>query len=95
MAVREITPPAAGRNRRAKHPFKADEVKEAIKMLKAGKTPGVGPFTGEGDTGIKEARSASQSLVRHVAQVEPDLNVGTRAWEDEDGNCFAVLRIKD
>lgn len=93
MAVRELTAPLSSRSRKPKHPFNEEEVKQSVKMLKDGKTPGVGPF--EGDNGLKEARSAAQSLARHIAVVEPDLSLGTRAWEDETGKCFAILRVKD
>ena len=92
MAIRSLTPPATSRSRKAKYPFSESEVKEAIKMLKDGKTPGVGPY--EGETALKEARSASQSLVRHIKNVEPDLEVGTKAWEDGDGEAFAVVKLK-
>jgi hypothetical protein len=92
MAVRELTAPASSRSRKPKYPFTDAEVKSAIKSLKDGKTPGVGPY--EGDTALKEARSASQSLVRHVKAVEPDMDVGTKAWEDESGDAFAILRLR-
>jgi hypothetical protein len=64
-------------------------------MLNEDKTPGVGPFDGE--NGLRDARSAAQALVRLVGQSDPDLDgsVGTRAWEDEDGDAFAILRIRD
>lgn len=91
MAVRELTPPVSSRSRKPKYPYSDAEVKEAVKMLKAGKTPGVGPY--EGDAALREARSAAQSLVRYVKQAEPDLDVGTKAWENEDG-AFAVLRVR-
>lgn len=93
MAVRELTAPLSSRSRKPKHPFTDAEVKESVKMLEGGKTPGVGPF--EGENGLREARSAAQSLGRHIAVIKPDLNIGTRAWEDEDGKCFAILRVKD
>jgi hypothetical protein len=92
MAVRELTAPTRS-TRKPKYPFNKDEVASAIKMLKAGKTPGVGPY--EGENAIREARSASQSLVRHVNAVEPDLALGTKAWTDEDGDAFAIVRVKD
>jgi hypothetical protein len=93
MAIRELTAPASSRTRRAKYPFTPTEVKEAVKLLKAGKTPGVGPY--EGETALKEARSASQSLVRHVKAVEPDMDVGTKAWEDaESGDAYAILKLR-
>lgn len=92
MAVRELTPPISSRSRKPKYPYSEKEVKEAVTMLKAGKTPGVGPY--EGENAIREARSAAQSLVRYVKNVEPDLDVGTKAWEDENGDAFAILRIR-
>lgn len=92
MPIRELTAPTRN-TRKAKYPFSADEVKQAIKMLKSGKTPGVGPY--EGDNALKEARSASQSLVRHIQAVEPDLNVGTKAWTDDNGDGLAIVRLKD
>lgn len=93
MAVRELTAPTRS-TRKPKYPFTKAEVAEAVKMLKAGKTPGVGPY--EGDDAIREARSASQSLVRYVNAVEPDLVLGTKAWTDpESGDAFAVIRVKD
>jgi hypothetical protein len=92
MAVRELTAPASSRSRKPKYPFTEKEVKEAVTMLKAGKTPGVGPY--EGETALREARSAAQSLVRHVGIAEPDLDVGTKAWEDESGDAYAILRVR-
>jgi len=92
MAIRELTPPVSNRSRKPKYPFTEKEVKDAIAMLKAGKTPGVGPY--EGENAIREARSAAQSLVRHVTNQEPDLDVGTRAWEDDNGDAFAVLKLR-
>lgn len=89
MAVRELTAPAGGRSRKSKYPFSTKEVDEAVKMLKANKTPGVGPYAE-----IREARSAAQSLVRHINAVEKDLTISTRAWEDGD-ECFAILRLRD
>lgn len=93
MAVRELTAPARSRTRKAKYPFTDVEVKEAVKLLRAGKTPGVGPY--EGDNAIREARSAAQSLVRHIAAAEPDLTVGTRAWETDNGEASAIVVLKD
>lgn len=93
MAVRELTPPASSRSRKAKYPFSDKEVAESIKMLDAGKTPGVGPY--EGENALREARSAAQSLIRHIKMVKPDLDLGTRAWEDGEGDAFAIVRIKD
>lgn len=92
MAIRELTAPTRS-TRKPKYPFSKDEVAGAVKMLKAGKTPGVGPY--EGDNAIREARSAAQSLVRHVQAVEPDLVLGTKAWTDDNGDAFAVVRVKD
>lgn len=91
MAVRALTAPASARSRRAKYPFTDAEVKEAVKMLKEGKTPGVGPY--EGETALREARSAGQSLVRHIVTAQPDLDgqIGTKAWEDEEG-AFCILK---
>lgn len=92
MAIRELTPPVSNRSRKPKYPFSDKEVKDAVAMLKSGKYPGVGPY--EGENALREARSAAQSLIRHVKAAEPDLNIGTRAWEDENGDAFAVLRLK-
>lgn len=92
MAIRELTAPTRS-TRKPKYPFTKDEVTSAVKMLKAGKTPGVGPY--EGEQAIREARSASQSLVRHIQAVEPDLQLGTKAWTDENGDAFAIVRVKD
>jgi len=95
MAVRELTAPARGRTRKSKYPFKEAEVKQATEMLKKGKTPGVGPY--EGEAALREARSAGQSLVRYVTTAEPDLagRVGTKAWEDDEGDAYCLLKIKD
>lgn len=90
MAIRELSAPVTNRRRKPKYPYTEAEVAEAVKMLKAGKTPGVGPY--KGDNGIREARSAAQSLIRHVKSAEPDLDIGTRAWTDEKGESFAILR---
>jgi hypothetical protein len=92
MPIRELTAPTRN-TRKAKYPFNSKEVQDAIKMVKAGKTPGVGPY--DGDNAIKEARSASQSLVRHMQAVEPDLSLGTKAWTDDEGDAFAIVRLKD
>jgi hypothetical protein len=92
MAVRELTAPATSRTRKAKYPYTEAEVKEAVKMLKAGKTPGVGPY--EGENAIREARSAAQALVRLVTATDGSLDVGTRAWEDDEGDAYAILRIR-
>lgn len=93
MAIRELTPPATSRSRKAKYPFTDKEVADAIKMLKAGKTPGVGPY--EGETALREARSAGQSLVRHVtvADASFDGRIGTKAWEDDEG-AFCILKLR-
>jgi len=91
MAIRELKAPVSSRSRKPKYPYTDAEVADAVKLLKAGKTPGVGPY--EGDAALREARSAAQSLVRYVKNVEPDLDVGTKAWENEDG-AFAILRIR-
>ena len=95
MAVRELKAPATSRSRKGRHPYTEAEVTQATKMLNDGKTPGVGPF--EGENAIREARSAAQALVRLVERADTDLEgqVGTRAWEDEDGEAFAILRIRD
>ena len=95
MAVRELKAPATSRTRKSKHPFTEKEVQDAAKMLNDGKTPGVGPY--EGENAIREARSAAQALTRLVVAADSDLEgqVGTRAWEDEDGEAFAILRIRD
>lgn len=92
MAIREMTRPPQARTRKAKYPFSEAEVKQAIQMLKAGKTPGVGPY--EGDAAIREARSASQSLVRHINASDPSLKLGTRAWVDGD-EASAIVVLKD
>ena len=93
MAIREVTPPARGRTRKAKYPFSNAEIESAVKMLKAGKTPGVGPY--EGENALREARSAAQSLVRFIGNAEPSLNVGTRAWEDDNGQASGCVILKD
>lgn len=93
MAVRELQAPATSRTRKPKYPFSEKEVEQAVKMLKDGKTPGVGPY--EGEDAIRQARTAAQSLSRYVKNIEPDMVLGTKAWEDEDGKCFAVLRVKE
>lgn len=94
MAVRSLTAPPSSRSRKSKYPFTAAEVKEAIKMLSDGKTPGVGPY--EGDTALREARSAGQSLVRHITTAQPDLEgqIGTKAWEDDEG-AYCILKMRD
>lgn len=94
MAVRELTAPASSRSRRAKYPFDSKEVEQAVKMLKDGKTPGVGPY--EGETALREARSAGQSLVRHIVTAQPDLDgkIGTKAWEDDEG-AYCILKIRN
>lgn len=92
MAIRELNAPTRS-TRKPKYPFTKDEVTAAVKMLKAGKTPGVGPY--EGDNAIREARSAAQSLVRHVQSVEPDMPLGTKAWTDENDEAYAIIRVKD
>lgn len=92
MAIRELKAPVSSRTRKPKYPYSEAEVTDAVKMLKAGKTPGVGPY--EGDAALREARSAAQSLVRYVKNAEPDLDVGTKAWETEDGEAFAILRVR-
>jgi hypothetical protein len=95
MAIRELTKPKRASTRKPKYPFDSKEVEQAVKMLKASKTPGVGPY--EGENAIREARSASQSLVRHIVAAEPDLDgrVGTSAWEDENGDAFAIVKLRD
>ena len=98
MAVRELKAPATSRSRKSRHPFTEKEVQDAAKMLNDGKTPGVGPYEGEDqEKALREARSAAQALTRLVVQADPDLEgtVGTRAWCDEDGDAFAILRIRD
>lgn len=92
MAVRELEAPVASRSRKSKYPYTDAEVKAAVKMLESGKTPGIGPY--EGEKALREARSAAQALIRLAKQVNPDLDVGTRAWEDDDGDAFAVLRVR-
>lgn len=94
MAIRELTAPTTVRSRKSKYPFTDAEVKQAVEMLKKGKTPGVGPY--EGETALREARSAGQSLVRHVVTAEPDLDgrVGTKAWEDDEG-AHCLLKLRD
>lgn len=90
MAIREINAPSVRRTSTPR--FKADEVKQAVKMLKEGKTPGVGPF--EGEKAIREARSSAQSLLRACQEVAPDLDLGTRSWSDEKGEAFGIVRVK-
>lgn len=94
MAIRELNAPTTSRSRKSKYPFDAKEVAQAVKMLGEGKTPGVGPY--EGETALREARSAGQSLVRHVTIEQPDLDgrVGTKAWEDADG-AYCILKLRD
>ena len=77
MAVRDITAPVTSRSRKPKYPFSDKEVQDAIKMLKGGKTPGVGPY--EGENALREARSAGQSLVRHVVTVDPSFGSRLRS----------------
>ncbi len=93
MAIRELTPPATARSRKAKYPFSDAEVKQATELLGKGKTPGVGPY--EGETALREARSAGQSLVRHIVAAQPDLDgkIGTKAWEDDEG-AFCILKMR-
>lgn len=93
MAIREITAPVTARSRKSKYPFSEAEVKQASDMLGKGKTPGVGPY--EGDTALREARSAGQSLVRHITTAQPDLagQIGTKAWETDEG-AFCILKLK-
>jgi hypothetical protein len=95
MPVRDIKAPLAGRSRKSKYPYTEAEVNQAVKLLNDGKTPGVGPF--EGENGLRDARSAAQALVRHVEAADPDLEgeIGTKAWEDDDGDAFAVVRIRE
>lgn len=91
MAVKAMTAPLQARTRKAKYPFTEAEVKDAAKLLGEGKTPGVGPY--EGEDAIREARSAGQSLIRHVQAQFPDLDdLGTRAWEDDNGDAYAIVR---
>lgn len=95
MAVRELTaPPRQRGKRKPKYPFTKAEIDKAIDMLEKGKSPGVGPY--EGESAPKEARSAIQSLVRHVKEVKPDMVLGTRAWEDaeNEGDWLALCYVK-
>lgn len=94
MAIRELTAPVGSRTRKSKYPYTPAEVKQASEMLTKGKTPGVGPY--EGDAALREARSAGQSLVRHIVQANPDLDgrIGTKAWEDDEG-AHCLLKLRD
>ena len=94
MAIKAMNAPLTSRSRKAKYPYTEAEVKEAAKLLGEGKTPGVGPY--EGENALREARSAAQSLIRHVQAKNPELdNLGSRAWEDENGDAFAIVRVRD
>jgi hypothetical protein len=94
MGIKAMNAPLQSRSRRAKYPYTEAEVKEAAKLLNEGKTPGVGPY--EGENALREARSAAQSLIRHVQATNPELdNLGSRAWEDENGDAFAIVRVRD
>lgn len=94
--VRELTAPARRRGKRKpKYPFSKAEVAKAKEMLDKGKSPGVGPY--EGESASKEARSAIQSLVRHIRDAFPDVGpIGTRAWESEEneGEWLALCYSK-
>lgn len=97
MAIKAMEAPAGGRTRRSKYPFTPKEVEEAVKLLNDGKTPGVGPYASETEgQAIREARSAAQSLIRHIVSANPNLDgqLGSRAWEDANGDAFAVVRTK-
>lgn len=95
MSIRELTPPANIRNRKSKYPFTEQEVKQSIVMLKKGTHPGDGPF--DGDKALQEARSAAQSLVRHIVAYDPDLagKLSTKAWLDEKGEGHFLLSLRD
>lgn len=97
MAIKAMTAPLTSRSRKAKYPYTEAEVKEAAKLLVDGKTPGVGPYENEdADSALREARSAAQSLIRHVQAKHPELdNLGSRAWCDDNGDAFAIVRVRD
>lgn len=87
MAVRSLTVPV--NRKRSKFSFSEDELKGAEKILKEGGTPGDGPIEG----GLKTARSTAQALVRELKDRNPDMAIGTQAWEDEQGAHY-VVRVK-
>lgn len=95
MAIREVNAPPSTRTRQSKYPFDNTEVTQAIKLVKAGKNAGVGPY--DGDNGLKEARSAGQSLVRHIVAQEPDLagRLSTQAWVNSDGDGECLVKLKN
>lgn len=94
MSIKAMSAPLTSRSRKAKYPYTEAEVKEAAKLLTEGKTPGVGPY--EGENALREARSAAQSLIRHVQAQHPELDdLGSRAWEDDNGDAFAIVRVRN
>lgn len=97
MAIKAMDAPATNRTRKSKYPYTGKEVEQAVSMLNEGKTPGVGPYASEVEgQAIREARSAAQSLIRHIVQANPDFEgrLGSRAWTDDNGDAFAVVRAK-
>lgn len=89
MGVRNVTAPPTTRGGRA--PFTEKEGKEIIEMLKKGQTPG----PDEAYETQKECRKVLGRWVRYLKEKAPDLNVGTRAWENEDGHYEGLVRVKE
>jgi hypothetical protein len=90
MEVRQLTPPASVR-RSSKYKFTDKAIENAVKLLDAGESAGIGPCA----DGIKEARSAAQTLKRMITDVSQFENedLRTKAWE-EDGKGFAIVQVK-
>lgn len=94
MAIRNVTPPPRTRVRKPAHTFSDKEVKQAIDMLQSGGNPAVGPYDkGDDKKSLRAARAAVASLLREVQKVDGDLDIGTRAWMEDDG-AIGALRLR-
>lgn len=94
MPITPINAPIKGR-RSSKYNFTQEEVTEAIALLDQGENAGIGPYKGE--DGIKHARGASQVLKRLVVELSENYeatNLATKAWEDDKGNGWALIRSR-
>ena len=95
MALRSMDPPAVSRTRTAKRRYTEKEIAQAVKMLGDGQNPGNGPYDeGDEEKNLRKARAEAQALVREIKRDNGDeLEVGTRAWNTDEGAFFS-LRLR-
>lgn len=87
MAIRNLEPPT--RTRTSKYQYGEDDITSAVEAVRAGSSPGDGPFKSAG-----QARSAANALVHAISAAGFEDEIGSRVWGDDEKFFFALKQGK-